>query len=73
MKCVELERKWFTTEEIAQYLGMSISQIFNLTSAGTLPYHKLGRRNRYLKEEIDDFLMKNAKPVWEPIKKKFRS
>jgi excisionase family DNA binding protein len=53
----EDQKKWMTTKQVAEYLSLSVSQVYNLTSNGYLPYYKLGERmNRYLKEEIDDFI-----------------
>ncbi len=55
------EKKWMTTKEVSEYLRISESQVFNLTSARTLPFYKLGRRNRYLKNEIDEYLLENER------------
>lgn len=50
-------KKWMTTNQVAEYLSLSVSQVYNLTSNGYLPYYKLGgRMNRFLKEEIDEFI-----------------
>ncbi len=61
MELEEKSKKWLTTKEVAEYLSLSVSQVFNLTSNGYLPYHKLGRRNRYLTEEIDAFMEENER------------
>lgn len=47
---------WMTTEEVAQYLRVSKSVVYNLTSNGYLPYYKIGGRNRFLKSEIDELI-----------------
>lgn len=53
----EDQKKWMTTKQVADYLSLSPSQVYNLASDGYLPYYKLGKRmNRYLKDEIDDFI-----------------
>ena len=47
---------WMTTEEVAQYLRVSKSVVYNLTSNGYLPYYKIGGRNRFLRSEIDKLI-----------------
>ena len=48
---------WLNTSEAAEYLSISKGQLLNLCSRGDLPYYKLGRSNRYLKEELDKLLV----------------
>ena len=45
-------REWMTTEQAANYLGLTVGALMNMTSNGQVPYHKLGRRNRYLVVEL---------------------
>ncbi|MGE0616730.1 MAG: helix-turn-helix domain-containing protein [Bacteriovoracia bacterium] len=45
--------RWLTTSEAAQYLRVSGSAIKNMVYRGQVRVHKLGRRNRYLREELD--------------------
>lgn len=45
--------KWLTTSEAAQYLRVSISSIKAMIYRGQLRAHKLGNRNRFLKDELD--------------------
>jgi len=56
-----------TTEEAARYLRVSEMVIRNMTSNGNIPYHKLGNRNRYFKEELRNLLLKNRRggSSWE--------
>lgn len=49
--------EWLTSAEAAQYLGVSVSQLMNLTSSGKVPYYKFGRSNRYLVSELRKLLM----------------
>ncbi len=55
--------QWMTTKETANYLKISVGQLLNLTSRGVLPYYKLGRSNRYLKSELDSYLMSTRRSV----------
>jgi excisionase family DNA binding protein len=48
---------WMTVEEVARYLRVSKSVVYNLTSNGYLPYYKIGGRNRFLRSEIDQIIL----------------
>jgi excisionase family DNA binding protein len=50
-------REWLTTEQAADYLGLSVGALLNMTSNGQVPYCKLGRRNRYLVVELRQLLL----------------
>lgn len=52
---------WLNTAEAAEYLSISKGQLLNLVSRGELPYYKLGRSNRYKKEELDELLLSTRK------------
>lgn len=45
--------KWLTTQEAADYLRVSISSIKTMIYRGQVRVHKLGRRNRFLIEELE--------------------
>ena len=45
--------RWLTTSEAARYLRVSISSIKTMIYRGQVRVHKLGRRNRFLREELD--------------------
>lgn len=45
--------RWLTTCEAAQYLRVSISSIKTMIYRGQVRVHKLGRRNRFLREELE--------------------
>jgi len=50
-------REWMTTEQAAEYLGLSVGALRNMASNGQVPYHKLGRRNRYNVVELRQLLL----------------
>ncbi|MGK5082976.1 helix-turn-helix domain-containing protein [Bdellovibrionota bacterium FG-1] len=50
-------REWLTTEQAADYLGLSIGALMNMISNGLVPYYKFGRRNRYLLVELRQLLL----------------
>ena len=45
--------RWLTTDEAAQYLRISISSIKSMIYRGQIRVHKLGRRNRFLTDELE--------------------
>ena len=45
--------RWLTTSEAAQYLRVSISSIKTMIYRGQVRVHKLGRRNRFLRDELE--------------------
>lgn len=58
-----LKTEWMTTEQVAQYLVLSTASVRNMASNGQLPHYKLGRRNRYLRSEIENLLLHNGRGV----------
>jgi excisionase family DNA binding protein len=45
--------KWLTTNEAARYLRVSISSIKTMIYRGQVRVYKLGRRNRFLMNELE--------------------
>ena len=66
MPCNE-NTKWLTTEEAAAFLKIDKGTLLNFVSNGMVPYYKLGRRNRYLRSELDNLLRSKPKGerLWE--------
>lgn len=52
---------WMDSSEAASYLRISVKTLMNLSSNGAVPFYKFGRRNRYLKEELDQILLQNKR------------
>ena len=50
-----------TTIEAANYLRISVETLRNMTSAGKIPYTKLGNRNRYFLNELRELLRSNKR------------
>ena len=48
--------KWLTTKEAATYLRVSLGSLKNLVYRGYLKPSKLGRLNRFKKDELDRLL-----------------
>lgn len=49
-----------TSAEAAELLRISVPTLHNLVSVGKVPAYKLGRRNRYKKEELLRLLIKKG-------------
>lgn len=52
---------WMTPREAAVYLRVGYKRLLNMSSSGQVPYHKLGRSNRYLKSELFQLLQSRRK------------
>lgn len=64
--------EWLSTKEAAAYLKISPRTILNLCSNGTLTYHKLGRRNRYLQDDLRVLLIRKGASNGEKERKEDR-
>jgi len=53
--------EWMTTEEAAAFLRISPNYLRNLTSLGKVKYYKFGRRNRFLKCDLNKLLLANPR------------
>ena len=51
-----LEKRAFSIEEAAIYIGGSRPTIYRLMDSGALPSFHIGRRRLILKEDLDQFL-----------------
>ncbi len=49
-------KEWFSTREAADYLSITLSRMYNLTSIGKIPHYKFGENNRFKKSELDNLL-----------------
>lgn len=53
--------KWLTSEEAAEYLKVSVGTLRNMTSNGEVTFYKLGKRNRYLQDDLRELLLSNKR------------
>ncbi len=61
-----LKNDWLDSKTAAEYLGISIPTLRNMASNGDIPFYKLGRRNRYLRNELHSLMLKSRKgKLWE--------
>jgi hypothetical protein len=45
----------------AKFLGISEANLRNKVSCGQIPYYKFGRRNRYVKAELENLILNNKR------------
>lgn len=49
--------EWLDSREAAAYLRISVGSLRNMTSNGKIPFHKLEKRNRFLRSELRELLL----------------
>jgi putative molybdopterin biosynthesis protein len=49
-----MENSLLTVKEIAQYLNVSLRQVYRLIKSG-MPYRKVGKHYRFCKQDIDNW------------------
>lgn len=52
--------RWFTTEEAANFLRISVGSLLNMVSNGQVPYYKLCGRNRYRLDDLRGLLIQKG-------------
>ena len=53
-----MENKLLTISEAATYLGVSISYLYKMCAKRSIDFYKIGRSNKFLMEDLDDFIKK---------------
>jgi excisionase family DNA binding protein len=55
---IPLNREWFTPEQVAVYLGLSIHTVYQYVSKRNIPFHKIPNSTKLLfkKSEIDEWI-----------------
>ncbi|MEO2052729.1 MAG: helix-turn-helix domain-containing protein [Allomuricauda sp.] len=60
----------FTFEEACEYSGLSKSKMYKHTSSGNIPHYKPeGKLIYFLREELDQWLLRNRKATSEEIER----
>ena len=49
---------WMTLEEVADYLRLSRSKLYDMAQSGEIPCSKVAGRWRFLRSEIDDWMLR---------------
>ena len=50
---LEMSHRWFSVEEIAEYLGVSKDTVYVWISKRKMPAHRIGRLWKFKTDEID--------------------
>lgn len=53
-----MENKLLTITEAANYLGVSLSYVYKMCSIRSIGFYKIGRSNKFLIDDLDDFITK---------------
>jgi len=54
----DIQKEWFTSEEAARYLCISVGALRNMTHRGKIPIYKLGRRTRFRLEDLKRLIVR---------------
>lgn len=57
----DVDLYWLDTRSAARYLCIPEGSLRNLTSMGSITYFKLGRKNLYRKQDLDQLLLPNKR------------
>lgn len=55
---------WMSTEEVADYLGVSVRHVHYLKKENRIPYSQEARTIRYPTKQIEDWMMENMPKKW---------
>jgi len=62
-----VEDRWFSVDEIAEYLGVKRDTVYKWIGRKRLPAHKLGRLWKFRKSEVDEWVFANDGNRQEPL------
>jgi len=63
--------RWFSVEEIAEYLGVSTDTVYIWMNKRGLPGHRVGRLWKFKTNEVDDWVKSGrGKKLIKPLQKK---
>jgi excisionase family DNA binding protein len=57
-------RRYYTSQETADYLGISVDALRKRVERGEIPHHKLGRRTWFRIDDIDDLMNEHRVEAW---------
>ena len=59
----------YTMESLAEYLGVELRTIYEMTCRGKIAYFKVGKQNRFTQSQVDDYIASNTKKSMRDIKR----
>ena len=51
-----MEDRWYSVDEMVEYLGVSRDTIYRWIDEGDMPSHKIGRLWKHKKDEVDEWV-----------------
>ncbi len=63
MKIIMHKSVLLDIDEAAEYLGLKKSALYQMTFKRTIPFVKIGKRVRFTKMQLDDFINKKTVEV----------
>jgi len=55
-----MENRWFSVDEIAEYLGVQPDTVYKWITRKDMPVHKLGRLWKFKTSEVDEWVRSGA-------------
>ena len=55
-----MDKRFYTLEEVAEYLGVNYQLVYRLVKSGELPAVRIGRVYRIEKQQLEDFITKQT-------------
>lgn len=52
---------WMNSKEASDYLRVSMQTLWNMTSNGKIPFYKIGRSNRYRRDQLEALISNTEK------------
>ncbi len=59
--------RWMTVKEVADYLQFSTDQIYRLAQQGKIPVSRVGKRWRFKKEKLDQWMEQQGVGIIGPV------
>ena len=57
------DKKFMDLKSLVQYIPLTTSTIYTMVSKGKIPFHKIGQKLIFDKQEIDDWVRDGGKVV----------
>ena len=54
-----MDKRLMTIGEAATHLGISVSHLYKMCSMRSIDFYKIGRSNKFLMEDLNNFIVKN--------------
>jgi excisionase family DNA binding protein len=57
----ETLKAWYSSKEIADYLGISKGTLYKMTKNNKIPFQQVGKLLRFSRDEINAWVLNNGK------------